>query len=95
MKAKQDPRTITEYNNGGDDYYYSEEDSSYDTEDSSSESSLTPPLHPNTTTSSRAENKDHVLVVRGCKSCFMYFMVPKEVQECPKCCGQLLHFDRS
>ncbi|XP_062100571.1 protein CURLY FLAG LEAF 1-like [Humulus lupulus] len=23
------------------------------------------------------------------------FMVPKQVQQCPKCCGQLLHFDPS
>ncbi|KAI3733308.1 hypothetical protein L6452_12750 [Arctium lappa] len=38
---------------------------------------------------------DHVLVVAGCKGCFMYFMVPKQVEDCPKCCGQLLHFDRS
>ncbi|KAD2804062.1 hypothetical protein E3N88_37439 [Mikania micrantha] len=37
----------------------------------------------------------HVLVVAGCKGCFMYFMVPKQVEDCPKCCGQLLHFDRS
>ncbi|KAK9047898.1 hypothetical protein SSX86_033139 [Deinandra increscens subsp. villosa] len=37
----------------------------------------------------------HVLVVAGCKGCFMYFMVPKQVGDCPKCCGQLLHFDRS
>ncbi|KAK1419946.1 hypothetical protein QVD17_29396 [Tagetes erecta] len=38
--------------------------------------------------------KGHVLVVAGCKVCFMYFMVPKQVEDCPKCCGQLLHFDR-
>lgn len=37
----------------------------------------------------------NVLVVAGCKGCFMYFMVPKQVEDCPKCCGQLLHFDRS
>ncbi|KAL4564203.1 hypothetical protein LXL04_028259 [Taraxacum kok-saghyz] len=37
----------------------------------------------------------HVLVVAGCKGCFMYFMVPKQVEDCPKCCGQLIHFDRS
>ncbi|KAM6562599.1 hypothetical protein CsatB_022597 [Cannabis sativa] len=92
--------------NGNGDYYYSEEeeeeeeedDSSYDSEESSSESSPPPSA---ATTASRESlyrggaEKDHVLVVGGCKSCFMYFMVPKQVQECPKCCGQLLHFDRS
>ncbi|KAL3846282.1 hypothetical protein ACJIZ3_003685 [Penstemon smallii] len=42
-----------------------------------------------------AENGGNVLVVGGCKSCLMYYMVPKQLQICPKCCGQLLHFDRS
>ncbi|XP_028552859.1 uncharacterized protein LOC110107999 [Dendrobium catenatum] len=31
-----------------------------------------------------------ILVVAGCKSCFMYFIVPKRVDECPKCGGCLL-----
>ncbi|GMP82246.1 hypothetical protein CsSME_00036641 [Camellia sinensis var. sinensis] len=44
---------------------------------------------------SSSESSPHVLVVAGCKSCLMYFMVPKQVEDCPKCCGQLLHFDRS
>ncbi|KDP23285.1 hypothetical protein JCGZ_23118 [Jatropha curcas] len=88
MKAKEDPRVKQEYN--GD--FYSEDDSSYDSEESSSESS--PP------SSSREhyrvqQKEDHVLVVAGCKSCLMYFMVPKQVEDCPKCNGQLLHFDRS
>ncbi|XP_028122036.1 uncharacterized protein LOC114319226 [Camellia sinensis] len=40
------------------------------------------------------EKDDHVLVVAGCKSCLMYFMVSKQVGAvCPKCCGQLLRFD--
>ncbi|KAK9277309.1 hypothetical protein L1049_006849 [Liquidambar formosana] len=87
MKAKEDPRMTAEYS--GD--YYSEDDCSYDSEESSSESSLS---------SSReryrvVEKEDHVLVVAGCKSCLMYFMVPKQVEDCPKCTGQLLHFDRS
>ncbi|MED6206187.1 hypothetical protein PIB30_024479 [Stylosanthes scabra] len=44
---------------------------------------------------SNTNNKGNVLVVAGCKSCLMYFMVPKQVEDCPKCGGQLLHFDRS
>ncbi|KAL3655926.1 hypothetical protein CASFOL_000322 [Castilleja foliolosa] len=40
-------------------------------------------------------NNNNVLVVAGCKSCLMYYMVPKQLEICPKCCGQLLHFDRS
>ncbi|XP_075495515.1 protein CURLY FLAG LEAF 1 [Primulina tabacum] len=40
-------------------------------------------------------NSNNVLVVAGCKSCLMYYMVPKQLEICPKCCGQLLHFDRS
>lgn len=41
------------------------------------------------------QRRQQVLVVAGCKGCFMYFMVPKQVEDCPKCFGQLLHFDRS
>ncbi|KAF5726655.1 hypothetical protein HS088_TW22G00336 [Tripterygium wilfordii] len=94
MKAKEDPRTnkiMTEYNNG-DFYSEYEEETSYDTEESSSESSPSP-----SSSRSRSREKyggDHVLVVAGCKSCLMYFMVPKQVADCPKCNGQLLHFDR-
>ncbi|KAL6011724.1 hypothetical protein ACLOJK_002188 [Asimina triloba] len=40
------------------------------------------------------EEEDHVLVVAGCRSCLMYFMLPKSVVECPKCCGLIMHFDR-
>lgn len=88
MKAKEVPRTTAEYS--GD--YYSEDDSSYDSEESSSESS---PSSSKEHYRVDKDRKDHVLVVAGCKSCLMYFMVPKHVEDCPKCCGQLLHFDRS
>ncbi|XP_057439645.1 protein CURLY FLAG LEAF 1-like isoform X2 [Lotus japonicus] len=92
MKAKEDPRRTSEYNVNNR-YYESEEESRYDSEESSSESC----------TSSSKEHyaplscveKQNVLVVAGCKSCLMYFMVPKQVEDCPKCSGQLLHFDRS
>ncbi|EEF50092.1 uncharacterized protein LOC8275022 [Ricinus communis] len=89
MKAKEDPRVTQEYS--GD--YYSEDESSYDSEESSSESS--PPSSREHYTSRGEQKEDHVLVVAGCKSCLMYFMVPKQVEDCPKCNGQLLHFDRS
>lgn len=94
MKAKEDPRRgNAEYS--GD--YYSEEDdsSSYDdSEDSSSETcnSLSKEHYQAQLVE---KHNNNVLVVAGCKSCLMYFMVPKQVQECPKCTGQLLHFDRS
>ncbi|KAF6137974.1 hypothetical protein GIB67_041847 [Kingdonia uniflora] len=39
-------------------------------------------------------NSSPVLVVAGCKGCLMYFMVSKEVEDCPKCNGFLLHFDK-
>ncbi|KAK8969989.1 hypothetical protein KSP40_PGU003733 [Platanthera guangdongensis] len=38
---------------------------------------------------------EHVLVAAGCKSCFMYFMVSKRVEACPKCGGCLLHLGRN
>ncbi|KAL4346605.1 hypothetical protein GQ457_17G005640 [Hibiscus cannabinus] len=110
MKASQDPRTAAQYS-GGDFYSDEEEDedddedSSYDSEESPSESSPCSTRdkgHYNSSNSNsnnnnrRAEkDKDNVLVVAGCKSCLMYFMVPKQVEDCPKCNGQLLHFDRS
>ncbi|KZV51431.1 hypothetical protein F511_37609 [Dorcoceras hygrometricum] len=49
----------------------------------------------NNSSSNMNMNSNHVLVVAGCKSCLMYYMVPKQLEICPKCCGQLLHFDRS
>ncbi|XP_031260563.1 uncharacterized protein LOC116118731 [Pistacia vera] len=87
MKAKEDPRTTAESSG---EYYSEEDDSSYDSEESSSESSPSSSRDHN-----RGGEKDNVLVVAGCKSCLMYFMVPKQVEDCPKCNGQLLHFDRS
>ncbi|KAL1565350.1 NKAP family protein-like [Salvia divinorum] len=49
----------------------------------------------NNSSSSNISSSNNVLVVAGCKSCLMYYMVPKQLEICPKCCGQLLHFDRS
>lgn len=37
-------------------------------------------------------SSESILVVAGCKTCLMYYMVPKHVEDCPKCSGQLLHF---
>ncbi|KAK4380397.1 hypothetical protein RND71_002259 [Anisodus tanguticus] len=99
MKVKEDPRTNGEAY-GDNNLYYSEEedDNSYDSEGSSTEeSSFSSSREPqiNTTTTGSTGKSAAVLVVGGCKSCLMYFMVPKEVEDCPKCCGQLLHFDQS
>lgn len=97
MKAKEDPRTTAEPSG---DFYYSEEeeedaDSSYDSEESTSESSPASSSKEHYHRSVKENNNSHVLVVAGCKSCLMYFMVPKQVEDCPRCNGQLLHFDRS
>ncbi|GMP57489.1 hypothetical protein CsSME_00021563 [Camellia sinensis var. sinensis] len=107
MKAKEDPRTaaVTAAEYWGN-FYSEEEDSSCDSEGSSSESSPSSSSrdqqyhhhhhHHHHHRREDGEKDDHVLVVAGCKSCLMYFMVPKQVGAvCPKCCGQLLHFDRS
>ncbi|KAM7269486.1 hypothetical protein ACFE04_024983 [Oxalis oulophora] len=103
MKATGDPRRLSEY-------YYSEEeeeeeeddDSSYDDSDqeSSSESSPSSTRYQSTNTTTdkhnnNGEQQQQVLVVAGCKSCHMYVMVPKQAEDCPKCSGQLLHFERS
>ena len=102
MKSREDPRTVADYRG---DFYSEDEqeeedddDSSYDSEESSSESSPSSSrerAHYNNNNQRVEKEKDNVLVVAGCKSCLMYFMVPKQVEDCPKCNGQLLHFDRS
>ncbi|KAL5717437.1 hypothetical protein ACHQM5_010437 [Ranunculus cassubicifolius] len=94
-KKREDPRMKAGRfhggSHGGDCYYSQEEDeddedNSYDSDGSSSSSTLTDDYS--------NQERDHVLVVAGCKTCMMYFMLPKRVQECPKCTGFLLHFDR-
>ncbi|GMH02223.1 hypothetical protein Nepgr_004062 [Nepenthes gracilis] len=93
MKAKEDPR-LTGDNYSGDYYYYSEED---DSEGSSTESSASSPREDFRGAGEEGEGQrqNDVLVVGGCKSCLMYFMVPKHVEDCPKCNAHLLHFDPS
>ncbi|KAL5096145.1 hypothetical protein RYX36_000472 [Vicia faba] len=89
MKAKEDPRRVAERDCEEQESEEEEEESWYDdSEECSSECST------NEREVVEKEN-GNVLVVAGCKSCLMYFMVPKQVEDCPKCNGQLLHFDRS
>ncbi|KAG5520558.1 hypothetical protein RHGRI_033215 [Rhododendron griersonianum] len=100
MKAKEDPRMPASAFSGD---FYSEDDSSYDSDGSSSESSPSSSVtqqqyHHQQQYEGKEQQQqqiNQVLVVAGCKGCLMYFMVPKQVGVCPKCCGQLLHFDRS
>ncbi|KAJ0240137.1 ATP-dependent RNA helicase [Hirschfeldia incana] len=101
MKVKEDPRKVmmNADNDSGESCgtFCSEEDRSYyDSEESSSESS--PSSRENQKEEDEEEEEEDeeaVLVVAGCKACFMYFMVPKLVEDCPKCAAQLVHFDRS
>ncbi|CAI0381396.1 unnamed protein product [Linum tenue] len=100
MRANEDPRIAQGYMNG--EYYYSDEDddedgsSSYNSDESSSESSPSSSRdHYNNSSKVEKEGNNNVLVVDGCQRCLMYFMVPKQVEDCPKCSGRLLHFDRS
>ncbi|XP_072963701.1 protein CURLY FLAG LEAF 1-like [Typha angustifolia] len=41
-----------------------------------------------------ASDSAQVLVAAGCKACFMYFMVPKRVECCSRCGGELLLLGR-
>ncbi|KAG1331585.1 zinc finger protein AEBP2 [Cocos nucifera] len=52
---------------------------------------------PGETATSTADSSaaGEILVAAGCKACFMYFMVPKRVEDCPKCGGLLLHLGRN
>ncbi|CAL0308234.1 unnamed protein product [Lupinus luteus] len=105
MKAKEDPRSMMSNTNRINKDYVEEseeeEESWYDSEESSSESccpsssSINKEYHQHQNNINNINNNNNVLVVAGCKSCLMYFMVSKQVEDCPKCTGQLLHFDRS
>ncbi|XP_019436219.1 PREDICTED: serine/threonine-protein kinase rio2-like [Lupinus angustifolius] len=94
MKAKEDPRS-----NNRNEESEEEEESWDDSEESSSSESCCPSSSFNNNKeyhqNQNQNQNNNVLVVAGCKSCLMYFMVPKQVEDCPKCTGQLLHFDRS
>lgn len=92
MKVTEDPRTTVEYS--GD--LYSEDDfSSYDSEESSSEPSTSSLWNDNRDHQSNEQENLNVLVVAGCKRCLMYHMVPKQLQDCPKCFGQLIYLNGS
>ncbi|AES77190.1 putative WW domain-containing protein [Medicago truncatula] len=95
MKAKEDPRRAAEREceESEEEEEEEEEESWYDSEESSSESSTI--ISKEQYDQREVIEKQNVLVVAGCKICLMYFMVPKQVEDCPKCSGQLLHFDRS
>ncbi|GAB2214410.1 hypothetical protein Drorol1_Dr00018754 [Drosera rotundifolia] len=81
-------------------YGYSTEEDSYESDGSSSTGdSCSTPSTPREsrargTSSKRMPGEEEVLVVAGCKRCLMYFMFPKHLDECPKCSGRLIHFDR-
>ncbi|XP_058093034.1 protein CURLY FLAG LEAF 1-like isoform X2 [Magnolia sinica] len=90
MKAKEDPRKAARFERD----YYSEEDSSEESEGGGGGSCLSASSTSSPTRDVFRYDEDHVLVVAGCKSCLMYFMLPKTVVECPKCGGMIMHFDR-
>ncbi|KAK4780031.1 hypothetical protein SAY87_016137 [Trapa incisa] len=102
MRAKEDPRLTGDYT---EDYYYSDEDEDDSSNcDSGESSSVSSPADFHSPAAAREPpplaggggEKDSVLVVGGCKMCLMYFMVPKQVEDCPKCSGRLvLHFNGS
>ncbi|CAL9126126.1 hypothetical protein MUK42_02391 [Musa troglodytarum] len=80
----------------GDDYEVEDEDEDEsDTTDSSTLSSTSPPQASSFPSDESSRGGDHILVAAGCKCCFMYFMVPKRTDACPKCGGGLLHLGRN
>ncbi|KAE8716190.1 hypothetical protein F3Y22_tig00110156pilonHSYRG00542 [Hibiscus syriacus] len=100
-KASEDPRTAADY--GGDFYSDEDDDSLYESDELSSDSSPSSSTrdkvhHDDEEDDSNSrlgadKDNDNVLVVAGCRSCLMYFMVPKQEEDCPKCKDRLLHFD--
>lgn len=98
MRVNEDPRKSVSRGNNADQFsgesygtvFSSQEGSSYyESEESSSESSPSSRKY-----RKYEEEEEDVLVVAGCKACFMYYMVPKRLKDCPKCATQLLHFDQ-
>ncbi|RZS06970.1 hypothetical protein BHM03_00037732 [Ensete ventricosum] len=80
----------------GDDYEVEDEDDDEgDTADSSTLSSASPPQASSFPAEESSRGGGHILVAAGCKCCFMYFMVPKRTDACPKCGGGLLHLGRN
>ncbi|CAN8287572.1 unnamed protein product [Cochlearia groenlandica] len=108
MRVKEDPRKVIiqeddDDDDSGESYgtmcteEEEEEDSSYYDSEVSSSSDSSRDNHKEEVVVEEEEEEDEeedVLVVGGCKACFMYFMVPKLVEDCPKCEAQLLHFDK-
>ncbi|VFQ87618.1 unnamed protein product [Cuscuta campestris] len=99
-RVKEDPRITAVDDDDEEEDYEEDDDDEDDVSDgesgSSSSSSEESAILKDAHRLGRPENSTAaVLVVAGCQSCLMYFMVPKEVKSCPKCFGQLLHFDRS
>ncbi|KAK9117655.1 hypothetical protein Sjap_016602 [Stephania japonica] len=96
MKEREDPRRVVSF---GENYYLVDGEEfnnySYSSDDSSaSVSSPSPSSSRDREDINCGEAGEHILIVAGCKSCLMYFMLPKWVLVCPKCSGFILHFDR-
>ncbi|KAI3907902.1 hypothetical protein MKX01_040086 [Papaver californicum] len=91
-KSRKDPRKAIAKIWGRNYYSEEEEENSSDSEQGSQSPIPSSSTSPST---KRNDNRhDQVLVVAGCKSCLMYFMLPKYLVDCPKCSGIILHFDR-
>ncbi|CAI9785043.1 unnamed protein product [Fraxinus pennsylvanica] len=89
IKVTEDPRTTAVYCGN----LYSEDDSrSYDSDGSSSESCASSSTERWSHNGDRFMEEFNVLVAVGCKSCLMYYMVPKLRKDCPRCRGPLLRF---
>ncbi|RWV86526.1 hypothetical protein GW17_00051576 [Ensete ventricosum] len=109
-RTSKDPRTASAAAATYSSSYQSEEDVSSDDFDSCSgiggsddhEDSIDTATSCLTSLSSTSSTSDtgaepsggQILVSAGCRSCFMYFMVPKSTDACPKCGGRLLKLGR-
>ncbi|CAL9117225.1 unnamed protein product [Musa textilis] len=107
-RTTEDPRTAVAASASYSSSYQSKQDSSSDDscfeiggsdddEDSvdTADSCLTSLSSTSSTDTAAAAGGSQILVSAGCRSCFMYFMVPKSVDACPKCgSGGLLKLGR-
>ncbi|KAE8724967.1 hypothetical protein F3Y22_tig00009055pilonHSYRG00011 [Hibiscus syriacus] len=100
VKPVDDPRTENggDYSYDGEGYDYDDDDdiwydSDSDSDDYSSSSDDDDDDDDDDDHEELEEEEYDILVAVGCSRCYMYLMVPKKSNACPRCNGPLIRFD--
>ncbi|RWV81359.1 hypothetical protein GW17_00057227, partial [Ensete ventricosum] len=86
-RTSKDPRTVAAAAATYSSSYHDDHEDSVDT-------CLTSLSSTSTSDSGAEPSGGQILVSAGCMSCFIYFMVPKSTDACPKCASRLLKLGR-